>query len=290
MKKITVIAPANSIITEKDKNLVNYGIEKLKEIGYEIKFQKNIFCNNFYEYSASIKEKIEDISLIDEDTDVILCATGGINSNSILEHLDENFITKKYKNKIIIGNSNNTILLNYFSSICQCKCYLGPNLKSLGKYDSKLAIRNFSEKINNNNLNVIFENEIEIYRNGIVKGTTFGGNGSSLRRIAGTKYFPTFKNKIMILEFNSKENSPIEVDSILAQYSQMGIFDSISGLILGQYDNEISIIELIKPYIKNTNYPVLISNDFGHNCDSTFVPIGRKIYIDTYNQLLREEE
>lgn len=289
MKKIVIIAPANSLVTEKDNKLISLGVEKLEHIGFDVTFQKNVFSGDFYEYCSTIEQKVEDINSIDEnECDVVLCATGGINSNCILEYLDEDNLKNKFNNLIFIGNSNNTILLNYISSISNCRCYLGSNLKSLGKYDSELSLRNFSEKVNNNNLSVIFENKLDIYRDGIVSGVTFGGNGSALRRLAGTKYFPEFKNKIFVLEFNSKENSVAEVVSILSQYKQMGIFDNISGLVLGEYSSELSIIELVKPYIDNTKYPVVISSDFGHNCDSTFIPIGMHVFIDTYKNKMKE--
>lgn len=289
MKKIVVIAPANSIVGQKDINLIEIGAEKLKKIGFDITFQKNIYSGDYYEYSSTIEQKIADIYTIDElNTDIVLCATGGINSNSILEHLDESIIKNKFDKLILIGNSNNTILLNYISSICNCRCYLGANLKSLGKYDSNLSIKNYQEKINSNNLAIIFENEFNVYNEGQVIGKTFGGNGTALRRLAGTKYFPNFKEKIMVLEFNSKENSPAEVESVLSQYQQMGIFDNISGLILGEYSDEIKILDLIKPYIKNAKYPIIVSKDFGHNVDSTFIPIGKTININTYNKEIKE--
>lgn len=291
MKKITVIAPANSIIKEKDINLISIGAEKLKKIGFDVNFQKNIFSGDYYEYCSTIEQKINDIYSIDNsNTDIVLCATGGINSNTILDHLDKKTIKNKFNDLIFIGNSNNTILLNYLSSISSCKCYLGSNLKSLGKYESTLSLSNYTEKINNKNLSIIFEHELEIYREGIVTGITFGGNATALRRLAGTKYFPKFKDKIMILEFNEKENSIAEVDSVLSQYKQMGIFANISGLILGEYSETTSIIKIIEPYIKDFNYPVVICKDFGHNCDSTFIPIGRNVTLNTNIKEIKEVE
>lgn len=288
MKKIVVIAPANSVITEKDNKLISLGVEKLEDIGFEVNFEKNVFSNNFYGYCSTTEQKVEDIYSIDNSKcDIVLCATGGINSNCILEYLDEKILKNKFDKLIFIGNSNNTILLNYLSSICNCRCYLGSNLKSLGKYDSVLSLKNLVEKVNNNPL-VIFNNSLDVYRDGIVSGVTFGGNGSALRRLAGTRYFPKFENKIFVLEFNAKENSVSEVVSILSQYKQMGIFESISGLILGEYSSECSIIELVKPYIENTDYPVIISRDFGHNCDSTYIPIGTCISINTYMNEIKE--
>lgn len=280
--KIAIIAPANSIVGNKSINLIEKGNEKLNSLGFEVKYEKNIFSDKLYGYAGVIEEKIQDIaSAFSGDSDVILCATGGINSNCILEYISEESFWKNVSNKVFIGNSNNIILLNFFSECYGVKCYLGPNLKSLGKYDSALSLRNFKEKILGVNQNLIFSKQPFVMNKGKCEGITFGGNGASLRRLLGTRYFPRFENKIFVLEFSSIENPPIEVLSILSQFKQVGIFDKINGLILGEYSYELSIKELIFDYIKDKEYPVIVSSDFGHNCESTFIPIGSRIEIDT---------
>jgi len=290
MNKISVIAPANSIIGEKNKNLLNLGRDKLELCGFEVEYEKNIFSDSLYSNTGTIAEKIEDLNAAFlKDSNIILCATGGINSNCILEFIDKKIIKEKAHKKIFIGNSNNTILLNYLSEFFSVKCFLGSNLKGIGKNEAKLSLKNFKEKIIEKKKYLIFSKQPIIVNEGKSEGITFGGNGASLRRIIGTKYFPSFDNKIFVLEFSSKENTPIEVLSILSQLKQIEVFDKISGLILGEYSEELSIKELVFDYVKDKKYPVIITDDIGHSIETTFIPIGTRIRIDTNNNCYIEK-
>ena len=110
---IGVVAPSDPIIGKNIGEIMR-AREILEKDGFKVKFSKNLFSNTCG-YSATAKEKAEDINDMFQDKDVkmIWCAKGGNNSNSVFEYLDYNVI--KNNPKIVCGYSDITSLTNMIS-------------------------------------------------------------------------------------------------------------------------------------------------------------------------------
>jgi len=188
--KIGVISPASSIIGEKAITEFNKGIEMLEKAGFEVIIGKNVYSNtDTNSRCGSIEEKLNDIYEVASKAKYIICSTGGINSNTILEYLDY----EKIKDNVFIGNSNPTLLLNAIYKMNNMFSYIGPNVKSLGKSDSLFSIECLKEIIINNNKQIMTEKDNIIINDGTCQGIAIGGNIQSLRRILGTNFFPKIK-------------------------------------------------------------------------------------------------
>lgn len=268
--KIGIIAPSNSIIGEKNINIFNEAIKILEQNGYEVVVGKNVFSNSEC-YCGTIEEKLEDIYEVASKAKYIICATGGINSNNILNKLDFN----KIKDNIFIGNSNPILLFNALYSINKQVSYIGPNIKTIGKNKSQFLIDCIKNIINGNDAISTEEPNI-IINKGTGTGIAYGGNIQSLRRILGTKYFPKIDNSIIYLEADSTETNHTEYESIINQLIQNNIFEKCNGLILGKYDD----INFIKQIYKDFKMPIIICNNLGHNVNNNTLPIGKKIRIN----------
>ncbi len=268
--KIGIIAPSNSIIGEKNINIFNEAIKILEQNGYEVVVGKNVFSNSEC-YCGTIEEKLEDIYEVASKAKYIICATGGINSNNILNKLDFN----KIKDNIFIGNSNPILLFNALYSINKQVSYIGPNIKTIGKNKSQFLI-DCIKNITNGNDAISTEEPNIIINKGTGTGIAYGGNIQSLRRILGTKYFPKIDNSIIYLEADSTETNHTEYESIINQLIQNNIFEKCNGLILGKYDD----INFIKQIYKDFKMPIIICNNLGHNVNNNTLPIGKKIRIN----------
>lgn len=268
--KIGIIAPANSIIGEKDINIFNDAIEFLKESGFETIIGKNVFSDS-EKYCGTIEEKIEDIYDVASKSKYIICATGGLNSNNILNKLDFN----KIKDNVFIGNSNPILLFNALYSINKQISYIGPNIKTIGKNKSQFMIDCIKNVIEEKNV-VLTEEPNIIIKSGTAIGCAYGGNIQSLRRILGTKYFPIVKNSIIYLEADPIETNHTEYESIINQLMQTNMFKKCNGIIIGKYDD----IEFIKKVYKDFEVPIIVCNNFGHNVNNNTLPIGKKIKIN----------
>ena len=136
---IGVVAPSNPIINENVEE-----IEKAKEIieklGFKVKFSKNLFSNK-NGYSASAKEKAEDINEMFKDKNVkmVWCAKGGENSNSTFDYLDFEMI--KQNPKIICGYSDITSLTNIISEKTGLVTFSGTNFKTIATDETDYSLK-----------------------------------------------------------------------------------------------------------------------------------------------------
>ena len=107
---IGVIAPSSPIIGDNVEEL-NQAKKIIENLGFKVKYSKNIFSNT-NNYSATAKEKADDINemFADKDIKMIWCAKGGNNSNSTFEYI--NYDNIKRNPKIICGFSDITSLTN----------------------------------------------------------------------------------------------------------------------------------------------------------------------------------
>ena len=111
-------------------------------------------------------------------------------------------------------------------------------------------------------------------RQGKAKGILVGGNLSCILKLAGTRFFPQMKNKILLLECY-KTDIPTSVYRI-TQLRQMGIFKKISAVVVGyvwgfQHEkNRIAQFEdLLLDITEDYKFPILKINEFGHKCPNT---------------------
>lgn len=272
MEKLGIISPANSIIGEKSVEQFNKGIKKLQECGFEIIIGNNVYSNTLG-YCGTIDEKLEDIYEVCEKCKYVICSTGGINANVLLEKLD----FSKIKDNIFIGNSNPVLLFNAFYEINKQISYIGPNVKSLGKDDDLFPVNCLKNKIMNGSKEVETEKENVIVKFGNASGISIGGNIQSLRRIIGLKCFPKVKKYILYLEADPTETNVTEYESIISQFKQADIIKNAQGIIIGSsnYDKNY-YLKLFRDF----NGPIIICENLGHNIHNNVMPIGKNIKIN----------
>jgi muramoyltetrapeptide carboxypeptidase len=128
--------------------------------------------------------------------------------------------------------------------------------------------------------------EWKCVREGISEGILIGGNTSCINKLSGTKYSPSFDNKILFLEDNADSTAPAKFEGNLYHLKQLGVFEKIKGLWLGYYNPQIGISyeEIAMNVLKNYDFPILKCDDFGHNTPNTIIPIGIKVRLDATNK------
>jgi muramoyltetrapeptide carboxypeptidase len=110
-----------------------------------------------------------------------------------------------------------------------------------------------------------------------MKGIVLGGNIRCLLKLAGTPYMPEFQNAILLLE--SYSGKIPQLITYFAQLKQMGVFDDISGIILGTFTEIMQeesyelMYEVLKPFIPD-NLPVAYTPNIGHGTDAKAIWIG----------------
>lgn len=284
---IGVVAPSSPIIGDNIEEL-NQAKKIVEEAGFKVKYSKNIFSNT-NEYSATAKEKAEDINemFADKEVKMIWCAKGGNNSNSVFEYLDYELIKKNPK--IVCGYSDITSLTNMITEKTGLVTFSGINFKTIATdetdYSFKEAIKRFVDK----SLEIgLPGEEYETLKEGTAEGELIGGNLTLTRGMVEGKYKIDFTNKILFLEELGFETDPAGCSNNLYFMKQNGVFDKINGLWIGNYEHEsnIKLEKIIMDVLGDEyNFPIIKSNNFGHIETKTVIPIGTKAKIDTEKQV-----
>ncbi len=258
--------------------------KKAEEMGFKIKLSKNIFSNT-NGYSATAKERADDLNALFKDTDVkmIWCAQGGENSNSLFEYLDYEMI--KNNPKIICGYSDITSITNIISAKTGLVTFSGMNFKGIATAETDYSLKEALKRFVDGNLELgIKEDKYECLKAGFAEGELIGGNLSLIKNLTCGKYSVDFTDKIVFLEELGIEAMPALVSNYLYFMKQNGVFNKIKGLWLGNYEHEsgISLEKIVLDTIgEEYTFPIIKSNNFGHIDTKTVIPIGVKAKIDT---------
>lgn len=280
---IGVVAPSNPIINENIEE-----IQKAKEIveklGFKVKFSKNLFSNT-NRYSATVKEKAEDINDMfrDKDVKMIWCAKGGENSNSTFEYLNYELI--KQNPKIICGYSDITSITNMITEKTGLVTFSGTNFKTIATDETDYSLREVLKRFVDGSLEFgETEEEYKTIREGVAEGELSGGNLSLTRAMVSGKYSIDFTDKILFLEELGFETGPALASNFLYYMKQNGVFDKLKGIWIGNYTHESGIkLEEILLDVLGDEFegPIIKSENFGHIEKKTVIPIGVKAKIET---------
>ena len=280
---IGVVAPSNPIIGENTEE-INKAKDIIENLGFRVKFSKNLF-SNINEYSATAKEKAEDINemFADKEVKMIWCAKGGENSNSTFEYLDFELI--KQNPKIICGYSDITSITNIITEKTGLVTFSGTNFKTIATDETEYSLNEVLNRLANASLE--FGNTLEGYKtikDGMAEGKLIGGNLSLTRAMVAGKYNIDFADKILFLEELGLETGPALVSNYLYYMKQNGVFCKIKGIWLGSYEHEsnITLEKILLDTLDNEfNLPIVKTNNFGHIENKIAIPIGIKVQIDT---------
>ena len=148
--------------------------------------------------------------------------------------------------------------------------------------------------IENENIRISFENTFLKKKNSLfdvnwrflqgtkIEGELVGGNIRCFLKLAGTEYFPKVENKVLFIE--GLGTSIEGLLTHLAQLKQLGVFDKISGLLIGTFtkiEKEFSVDEIfkiVKSYVQSS-LPIAKTQEVGHAKDSKVLKLGEKINI-----------
>ena len=280
---IGVVAPSSPIIGDNIDEL-NKAKEIAERSGFKVKYSKNIFSNT-NEYSATAREKAEDINAMfaDKEVKMIWCAKGGNNSNSTFEYLDYELIKKNPK--IICGYSDITSITNMITEKTGLVTFSGTNFKTIATDETDFSYKQALSRFVDGNLEFGPENEEYItIQEGKATGELIGGNLSLTRGMVAGKYSLDFTDKILFLEELGFETDPEATSNNVYYMKQNGVFDKIKGLWIGNYEHEsgISIEKIILDVLEGEyKFPIIKSNNFGHIERKIVVPIGTKAEINT---------
>ena len=266
---IYVVSFSDNVDEEKIEEVLN-AKERFEKYGFNVVLGKSL-CDNSKE---NISYDLEQIEKNEKDIDIVFCSKGGDSETENIQHVK----MEKLKDKIVIGFSDNTIILNFMYIYNNNKSIHYMNFKEYEKDEDILKLKKILESdLNNESKKIIID--YNTIRKGRLKGNIIGGNLTIFSRII--THFKTFKNRILLLEDLDIETDMQNVEKALDILEKHNVFEEISGIIIGNYGCERT--EKQKPFrdaiLKRIirNIPVIENNMIGHVMDMDHIIIGREI-------------
>ena len=274
--KIALVVCSNGKNIE-DKERLEKLESILVEMGLVPIFTKYIYKDKFGR-GAKAQVRAEELMFFYKNKEIkaIFDISGGDIANDILDYLDYDVIKRNYKP--FFGYSDLTTVLNALVSKTNEINYLYQILNIL---ESDKIRENFEDTFLKNN-QTLFDVNWKFLQGSRIEGEVIGGNIRCFLKLVGTRYFPKVKNKVLFIE--GLGTSIEGLVTHLAQLKQIGVFDKISGLLIGTFtkiEKEISeeeLFELIQEYIPSS-LAVAKTHEVGHAKNSKALKIGEKIYI-----------
>ena len=254
----------------------------------------------------------------DPDIKAIFCLSGGSGTNALLPLLDWDLIARSPK--ILMGYSANTALLLGIYARLNMVTFHGPTLlNGLSEFPKPLSYT--LESIKNVLFTPIAPGPLEApetwtddapredrprkmknnsgwhwLKGGKAQGPLIGGNLHTLPILASTPFWPSFHGKILYLEEANMGNTVLMyAEEALAQCQQIGLFEEISGLIIGKINNlsqdqEELLQSLIGHYTSAFDFPILTQVDIGHTSPQMILPNGITATLDSKQNLFSIDE
>lgn len=125
-----------------------------------------------------------------------------------------------------------------------------------------------------------------------VSGQLFGGCTAILEMMKGTRFWPQpgfWKRKILFLETSENKPSVEQVRYWLRNYGVMGVYDQLSGLIIGRPRDysiqekvafEAMIQQVVRDEFGQAELAIVSNVDFGHTDPQLILPLGVDVEIN----------
>ncbi len=219
--------------------------------------------------------------LMQPKIDAVLFAAGGNRSLHWADTIDWNLV--RAHPKPVMGFSDTTSLLNIITSRAKVATYHGPTLRWFMTHDGNKTDITQCLDILSQSVRTINLDGATVQRAGGATGPLIGGNASLVQYLLTDM---DFKNAILFLEDWNIETS--RLDLLFRALKRAHVFDKISGLILGQFDNlqdtgrpfGFSFEDIVAEHTGGHDFPILMNAPFGHGERLVTLPVGQNVTLD----------
>ncbi|MGN1015113.1 MAG: LD-carboxypeptidase [Butyricicoccus sp.] len=230
--------------------------------------------------SSTAKERADCLMELydDRNIDAVFDLSGGDVANEILPYLDfsviERAINSMGQPKSFWGYSDLTVLLNAIYS----QTGLPGSLYQMRFYTGQPDLFSWSYRM---------------VQGEELSGIVVGGNIRCLLKLAGTRYFPDCRGKVLFLE--ARSGGVPQMITYLSQLKQLGVLDEVSGLLLGTFtqmereQSQPDVIQLVREIIR-PDLPVAKTQDIGHAVTSKAIWIGKPVVLTEKSGIWKGEE
>lgn len=288
-----IIAPASSTCEHRE---VELGKRILEDLGFRVVVAPAAL--NKYRYLAGTDtDRLSSLidMFLDPGVDGLLCLRGGYGSMKLLPLIDYQIL--RNHPKILVGYSDITALQLAIWKYTGLVTFSGPMLVSdFGREAEEYTINHFYRAITSPvALGVIPPApgiKRDVIRPGRARGRLLGGNLTLIAATLGTPYEIDTRGAILFLE--DVDEQPYRVDRMLQQLRLAGKFNSVAGVVFGEFvrceankeEDSFSLIEVLKEAMKDTHVPCFYGLATGHGINKATLPLGVMAEMDASACLL----
>lgn len=231
-------------------------------------------------FSACAKDRAAVLNrfMQDKSVDAVFDISGGDLANEVLPYLDYPAFAESHA--LFWGYSDLTTILNavYAKTGKPSVLY---SVRNLIRSSREAQLCDFMQ-FNSSASRALFQFPYRFLRGSEMSGTVIGGNVRCLLKLAGTPYFPDVTGKLLLLE--SLGGDSAKLAAYFSQLAQMGVFDRISGIILGTFTQMersgcIPDAQTLVLNAASDSLPVICTGRIGHGADSKAVLIGGEYHF-----------
>lgn len=255
--------------------VVDQLVKILEDRGLEVEVSEYLTDDTLIGRGEKRARELESFFL-DPEMGHIFDVSGGDLANTVLGHLDLDQI--KDSQAVFYGYSDLTTILtalakngNQAVNFQLRNCLVNKDLLKSGYFDRLLAGKEVAKELD--------ELEVTFARGKEMTGPVYGGNLRCLLKLAGTPYWPNFTGSILLLE--AYRGKPELVVSLLEQCRETGIFNQISGVLLGTFSELDKVKESQLPAeilldLLPANVPIAETEFIGHRPDAKAIRLGQE--------------
>lgn len=285
---IRIVSPAKAI----EQSFVDFAQSYLESKGYRVVLGEHTLGRSHY-LSGTDAERMADMqdALDDPDCKAILCARGGYGSIRIVDKL--NWAGFLRQPKWLVGFSDITIFHNQIQAfgLPSIHATMPLNFQS----NTEDALQSLFAALDGKTLKYSYPISSGYFKPGIADGILIGGNLAVLHALLGTPKIPDFRNAILFIEDIGEYLYAI--DRMLNSLELAGVFDKISGLIIGGMTNikdtnpplGLNMEEIIREKTWFRNFPVCMNFPAGHLEDNRALILGHEALLKVGESVIFEQ-
>lgn len=278
---IGVVAPASA-----PASLARFraGIVQLERRGYRVEAGRSVFAERGY-LSGTDDERLDELNgfLRRDDVKMVIAARGGYGCLRLLPRLD--YAAARACPKLLVGYSDVTALHLALWRHAALPGISGPMVAVDWPDLDSASEAQFWSIARGETCDALTGpsgEPLRPLREGVAEGPLLGGNLSTIARLVGTPYLPSFEQAILFVE--DVGEAPYRIDALLAQLRLAGAFDKLGGLVVGAFtrwraDSEPdraapSPDEIFREYFGDAPFPVARGLVYGHFPVKSSLPVG----------------
>lgn len=293
---VGVYSPSGAFADAPDKlALYETGLEKLRGLGLTV-VEAEHARGVWHHASGTPQQRVADLRqlLNHPEVDLIVPSIGGHVTSQLLPLLDVEEIAAS--GKALLGFSDNALLpLVLADRTGTIGVHHGADVTfGFGKFAAglyPLSLRSFTE-MTRGRFDLTGSGNWRGLQTGKASGRLLGGNLKGLVSLAGTPWWPDWSGAVLFWESTDPLHA---VCQHLTQLSNAGVFDRITGMIIGRtstltdtfYPPErvLPVADLLLDVLGlRGRFPIVVEADLGHNVDNVAVPVGADAVLNVTDE------